>query len=60
MGSSLIVFRHYQVFCKGCPLVPDLSRAIVKLREDGKLNTMKNSRSKSPSNSTSSSDDSSN
>ncbi|KAK1567029.1 hypothetical protein Q3G72_007359 [Acer saccharum] len=30
------------VFRKGCPLVPDLSRAIAKLREDGKLNKMEN------------------
>ncbi|KAK0589396.1 hypothetical protein LWI29_013666 [Acer saccharum] len=30
------------VFRKGCPLVPDLSRAIAKLREDGKLNMMEN------------------
>ncbi|KAK1567415.1 hypothetical protein Q3G72_011970 [Acer saccharum] len=29
-------------FRKGCPLVPDLSRAIAKLREDGKLNMMEN------------------
>ncbi|KAK3183652.1 hypothetical protein Dsin_030938 [Dipteronia sinensis] len=30
------------VFHKGCPLVPDLSRAIAKLREDGKLIMMEN------------------
>ncbi|KAK1568901.1 hypothetical protein Q3G72_030230 [Acer saccharum] len=30
------------VFRKGCPLVPDLSRAIAKLREDGKLDMMEN------------------
>ncbi|KAI9177393.1 hypothetical protein LWI28_014657 [Acer negundo] len=30
------------VFRKGCPLVPDLSRAIAKLREDGNLNMMEN------------------
>ncbi|KAK1568375.1 hypothetical protein Q3G72_023745 [Acer saccharum] len=47
------------VFRKGCPLVPDLSRAIAKLREDGKLNKMENAWFKSSQSTFSTSSDNS-
>ncbi|KAK3183647.1 hypothetical protein Dsin_030933 [Dipteronia sinensis] len=47
------------VFRKGCPLVPDLSRAIAKLREDGKLNMMENAWFKSSQSTFSTSSDNS-